>query len=357
MERKDTAGKNLEKSYKNLVLFLYGFYGARVYSSYQQFCKGRLYMKLFIGDRLKKTRSAFWKNRMIYTLLLPGVIWYIIFVYMPMGGLSLAFKSFKANLGILRSPWIGFENFAYVFRDAAFWRALWKTVYINFGRMVFQFPAPIVLALVINEFKSKHYKRVLQTIYTFPHFFSWVIVASIVTNVLSANGFINQLIVALGGRPVSFLGTPAVFIPLLYFTDIWKYAGYGSIIYLAAISGIDAGLYEAADLDGASRRQKLFHITIPSIMPTIIVMFILVSGSIMTLGFDQLFNMYNAAVKDAVEVLDMYIYRITFQSAADFSYSAAVSLFRSVINMLLLLGANKFSKMMGGGGLLGTKEA
>ncbi|MDR1447131.1 MAG: ABC transporter permease subunit [Treponema sp.] len=302
-------------------------------------------------------RKEIWKHRVVYTLLLPGLVWYIIFAYFPMGGLSLAFKDYKANLGILRSPFTGLANYEYVFRDAAFWRALWKTVYINFGRMIFQFPAPIILALLINEFKSKKYKRVLQTIYTFPHFFSWVIVASIVNNVFAASGFINQLIISLGGRPVSFLGTPAIFIPMLYFTDIWKYAGYGSIIYLAAISGIDMGLYEAADLDGASRPTKLFHITIPSIMPTIIVMFILTSGSIMTLGFDQLFNMYNAAVKDATEVLDMYIYRITFQSAADFSYSTAVSLIRSVLNMLLLLGANKFSIMMGGGGLMGTREA
>jgi putative aldouronate transport system permease protein len=297
-----------------------------------------------------------WKHRVVYTLLLPGLVWYIIFAYFPMGGLSLAFKDYKANLGILRSPFTGLANYEYVFRDAAFWRALWKTVYINFGRMIFQFPAPIILALLINEFRLKKYKRVLQTIYTFPHFFSWVIVASIVNNVFAASGFINQLIISMGGRPVSFLGTPVIFVPMLYFTDIWKYAGYGSIIYLAAISGIDMGLYEAADLDGASRATKLFHITIPCIMPTIIVMFILTSGSIMTLGFDQLFNMYNAAVKDATEVLDMYIYRITFQSAADFSYSTAVSLIRSVLNMLLLLGANKLSIMMGGSGLMGTRE-
>jgi putative aldouronate transport system permease protein len=305
-------------------------------------------------ETIKLLPGKIWKNRVIYTLLIPGVLWYIVFAYFPMGGLSLAFKQYKANLGILRSPFVGFENYQYVFRDAAFWRAMWKTVYINFGRMIFQFPAPIILALLINEFRMKKYKRVLQTIYTFPHFFSWVIVASIVTNVLSANGLVNQLIVFAGGKPVSFLGTPGIFIPMLYFTDIWKYAGYGSIIYLAAISGIDTGLYEAAELDGATRPQKLFYITIPSIMPTIIVMFILTSGSIMTLGFDQLFNMYNAAVKDATEVLDMYIYRITFQSAADFSFSTAVSLFRSVLNMLLLLGANKLSRMMGGGGLLGT---
>ncbi|MDR2785126.1 MAG: ABC transporter permease subunit [Treponema sp.] len=297
--------------------------------------------------------TEIWKHRFIYTLLLPGFVWYVIFAYLPLGGLSLAFKTFRANLGIWRSPWIGFENFAYVFRDAAFWRALWKTAYINFGRLVFQFPAPIILALLISEFRFKRYKKFLQTVYTFPHFFSWVIVASLATNVLSLSGFANQIIMLFGLEPVNFLGRPGIFIPMLYFTDIWKYAGYGSIIYLAAISGIDTGLYEAADIDGAGRWSKLVHITIPSIMPAIVVMFILTSGTLMTIGFDQIFNMSNAAVKDSVEVLDMYIYRITFQSAADFSFSTAVSLFRSVLNMLLLLGANKFSKMMGGAGLIG----
>jgi putative aldouronate transport system permease protein len=178
-------------------------------------------------------------------------------------------------------------------------------------------------------------------------------VASLVTNVLSLSGFVNQIVMLFGLEPVNFLGNPRLFIPMLYFSDIWKYAGYGSIIYLAAISGIDSGLYEAASIDGASQWKKLAHITIPSIMPTIVVMFILTSGTLMTIGFDQIFNMSNAAVKDSVEVLDMYIYRITFQSAADFSFSTAVSLFRSIINMLLLLGANKLSKMMGGSGLMG----
>jgi putative aldouronate transport system permease protein len=294
-----------------------------------------------------------WKNRVIYTLLIPGVIWYIIFAYFPMGGLSLAFKTFKANLGIWRSPWAGFQNYEFVFRDAAFWRAVWKTVYINLGRMVFQFPAPIILALLINEFKMKRYKRVLQTIFTFPHFFSWIIVASIVTNVLAIDGMVNQAITLFGGKPVSFLGSRGLFVPLLYLTDIWKFAGYGSIIYLAAISGIDLEQYEAAEIDGASRFQQLFHVTLPNIMPTIVVMFILTTGNLMTLGFDQIFNLSNAATKDVAEVLDMYIYRITFQSAADFSFSTAVSLFRSIINMGLLLTANKLAKMAGGSGLIG----
>jgi putative aldouronate transport system permease protein len=296
---------------------------------------------------------AIWKNRILYTLLLPGLVWYIVFAYMPMGGLSLAFKDFKANLGILRSPFVGLQNYEFLFRDRAFWGALWKTIYINAGRLLFQFPAPIILALLINEFRYNRYKRVLQTIYTFPHFFSWIIVAGVLNNLLSLNGIVNELLAFFGREKIAFMGTPALFLPLLYITDIWKYAGYGSIIYLAAISGIDPGLYEAADIDGATRIQKLFRITLPSIMPTIAVMFILTSGTLMSMGFDQIFNMSNAAVKDTSEVLDMYIYRITFQSAADFSFSTAVSLFRSIINMMLLILANKFSKMMGGNGLLG----
>lgn len=304
-------------------------------------------------DKAKKLGKEIWKFRAIYALLLPGLLWYFIFAYLPMGGLSLAFKSYKANLGIWGSPWIGLGNYEYVFRDAAFWQSIWKTIYINIGRMVFQFPAPIILALIINEFRMKRYKRVLQTIYTFPHFLSWIIVASIATNVLSLDGMVNQVVMAFGGEPVSFLGNPDSFIPLLYITDIWKYAGYGSIIYLAAISGIDTDQYEAADIDGATRWQKLVHITLPSILPTIIIMFIMTTGTMMSMGFDQIFNMSNAAVKDSVEVLDMYIYRITFQSAADFSFSTAVSLFRSIVNMLFLIVADRGSKLMGGGGLFG----
>ncbi len=304
-------------------------------------------------DKAKKLGKEIWKFRAIYALLLPGLLWYFIFAYLPMGGLSLAFKSYKANLGIWGSPWIGLGNYEYVFRDAAFWQSIWKTIYINIGRMVFQFPAPIILALIINEFRMKRYKRVLQTIYTFPHFLSWIIVASIATNVLSLDGMVNQVVMAFGGEPVSFLGNPNSFIPLLYITDIWKYAGYGSIIYLAAISGIDTDQYEAADIDGATRWQKLVHITLPSILPTIIIMFIMTTGTMMSMGFDQIFNMSNAAVKDSVEVLDMYIYRITFQSAADFSFSTAVSLFRSIVNMLFLIVADRGSKLMGGGGLFG----
>lgn len=294
-----------------------------------------------------------WQHRAIYSLLIPGLIWYIVFAYLPMGGLSLAFKQYKANLGIWASPWVGLQNYTYVFRDASFWQSIWKTIYINIGRMIVQFPAPIILALILNEFRMTRYKKVLQTVYTFPHFLSWVVVASIMTNILSMEGFVNGVIRMLGGEPYSFLGTASTFVPLMYVTDIWKYSGYGSIIYLAAISGIEQEQYESADIDGANRWQKLWRITLPSIMPTIVVMFIMTSGTLMSLGFDQTFNMSNAAVKNAVEVLDMYIYRITFESSANFSFSTAVSLLRSVVNCIILVLADVFSRRMGGGGLLG----
>jgi putative aldouronate transport system permease protein len=301
--------------------------------------------------------SSIWKNRMIYTLLIPGLVWYVCFAYMPMGGLSLAFKEFKANLGILGSPWVGLSTFKSVFSDIFFWRSIARTLTINLGRMCLEFPAPVILALLINEFRSRRYRRVLQTIFTFPHFFSWVIVAGILTNALVSRGIVNQLFIAAKLEPVNFLGSPPIFIPMLYITAIWKSAGYGCIIYLASISGIDQEMYEAADLDGAGRFQKLLYITLPSIMNTIIVMFILTAGNLMNGGFDQIFNLNNAAVKSVSETLDIYIYRITFQSAADFSFSTAVSLFRSLVNMILLLGADRISRILGGGGLIGRREA
>ena len=160
------------------------------------------------SQKLRQLGREMWKNRAIYTLLIPGILWYFVFAYMPMSGLSLAFKDYKANLGILGSPWVGLQNYEYVFRDAAFWKSIWKTVYINLGRMVFQFPAPIILALILNEFRMKRYKRVLQTVYTFPHFLSWIIVASIATNVLSLDGLLNHAITLFGGEPFWALPAP-----------------------------------------------------------------------------------------------------------------------------------------------------
>jgi len=294
-----------------------------------------------------------WKNRVIYTLLLPGLVWYIIFAYGPMGGLTLAFKTYKASLGIFGSPWTGLRNYHRVFSDPAFMASVFRTLNINFGRLVFQFPVPIILALVLNELKFLRFKKAVQTILTFPNFLSWVIVASVLTNILAMNGLFNNLFTALGLARVSFLGNKGIFQPMLYITEIWKSSGWGLIVYLAAIAGVDMDQYEASEIDGASRMQKIFRITLPNIMPTIVVMFILTIGGIMSAGFDQIFNLTNVAVRSVSETLDMYIYRITFQAPTDFSFSMAVSLFRSTINMVLLLIADRGAKLMGGDGLLG----
>lgn len=294
-----------------------------------------------------------WKNRVTYTLLLAGLIWYAIFAYGPMGGLLLAFKTYKASMGIFGSPWAGLENFRHVFSDTDFLASVFRTLFINCGRLIFQFPVPIILAIALNEVKLSRYKKTMQTILTFPHFLSWVIVASVLMNILSLDGLLNNMFDAVGLGRISFLGSPGLFQPMLYLTDIWKSSGWGAIIYLAAIAGIGQDQYEAADIDGATRMQKILHITIPSIMPTIVVMFILQAGGIMSAGFDQIFNLDNVSVHSVSETLDMYIYRITFKAPTDFSFSMAVSLFRSAVNMTLLLIADKGAKLMGGNGLLG----
>ncbi|GGF59318.1 protein lplB [Paenibacillus albidus] len=292
-----------------------------------------------------------WKNRMVYTLVLPGLVWLILFAYLPMGGLSLAFKDFKFREGILGSPWVGLDNFTYVFRDPAFLDAVWRTLAINIGKLIVQFPFPIILALLLNELRMRRFKKSLQTIFTFPNFLSWIVVSGVVINVLAYDGLVNSLIKLLGGTGINFLGSEKMFVPMIYLTDIWKSAGWGAIIYLAAISGIDTDQYEAAQIDGATRLQQMFKVTLPNIMPTITIMFILSVGGLMSSGFDQIFNLANAATKNVSEVLDVYIYRITFQSSTDFSFSSAVSLFRSIVNMILLLLADRAAKLMGGDGL------
>jgi putative aldouronate transport system permease protein len=302
-------------------------------------------------SKFKKLASEIKKNRMTYTLLIPGLVWLIIFAYMPMGGLSLAFKDYKANLGILGSPWVGFENFKYVFRDPTFIDAVWRTLYINIIKLAVTFPVPIILALILNELRMSRMKKAFQTVLTFPHFLSWIIVSGIVINVLAYDGLVNSTLAILGLPTINFLGSESNFIPMILLTDIWKSAGWGAIVYLAAISGIDQDQYESAQIDGATRMQQMFRITLPNIMPTVTIMFILSVGGLMSSGFDQIFNLANAATKNVSEVLDVYIYRITFQSSTDFSFSTAVSLFRSLVNMALLLIADRVAKKMGGDGL------
>jgi len=304
------------------------------------------------GASLKRCGKELIKNRYLYFLMLPTIVYLIMIDYKAMYGILLAFKDYNVRLGIMGSPWVGFKHFKEMFSDSYFRYVLFNTIKISFGRILFTFPFPVIIALCFNELRQRHLKKTLQTIYTFPHFLSWVVVAGVVINFLDYVGPVNALLSALGLERRVFLGDNKLIVPILYATDIWKEAGWNSIIYLAAITGISKDLYEAADLDGASKLSKIWHITLPCIRSTILVMLTLKVGQILNGGFDQVFNLSNTVVQKTLDILDTYIYRITFQQAADFSYSTAVGLFKSVVGFLMVMSVNKITQKMEGTGIL-----
>ncbi len=304
-----------------------------------------------MGINLKRLRRDIWQARYLYLLLIPGIIFFVVFHYIPMNGVVLAFKKYNSRLGIWLSPSVGFKNFERIFATPDAKRAIINTLEINFSRLIFQFPIPIMLAILLNEMRGTKLKRVYQTVFTFPHFLSWVVVSSILTNFLASNGAINSVLTGLGMESRSFLAEKPLFRPILYITHNWKEMGWSSIIYMASITAVDQSLYEAATVDGAGRWQQIWHITLPGIAPTIVTLFILQVGRIMNSGFEQIFYLQNAAVKETSDILDTYIYTITFQSTPNYGFSAAVGLFKSVINMLMLLVTNKVVKTVSGSGL------
>lgn len=250
------------------------------------------------------------------------------------------------------SPWIGFQNFKDLFIYKDFWTAVRNTVIISLGRLIIEFPVPVIFALLMNEITKNKIKRVYQTIFTFPHFLSWVVLGGIVVNTFNDSGVINQILSVIGLEKANFLMNNSLFRPLLFGTNIWKEVGWGAIIYLAALSGINPELYEAAYVDGANRFQQMKAITLPGLKSTIIIMFILAIGGIMNAGFDQVFNLYNAAVYETGDILDTFIFRRTFSAGSSFSSSTAVGLFKSVIGFVFLYGTNFIVKKSGAEGIV-----
>jgi putative aldouronate transport system permease protein len=311
------------------------------------------------GKRKPKSANAkksllreIYRNKYTYILLLPAIVFFAIFAYVPMYGIVLAFKDYMVGDSIMGSPWIGLANFKELFQDTAFWHAFLNTLRISFMNILIGFPVPIILAMAFNELKENGYRKFLQTIFTFPNFLSWVILGGIFINFFSSNGVINQLLSVIGLQRYEFLANSNLIRPILYVTNIWKGAGWGSIVYLAAISNISPEIYEAATMDGANRFQKLFHITWPGIKSTAVVLLILAVGGVMNGGFDQIFNLSNSVVQDATEIIDTYIYRITFGATmVNYGYSTAVGLFKGVINFTLLFTANKIANMLGERGI------
>ncbi|TVY09520.1 sugar ABC transporter permease [Paenibacillus cremeus] len=292
-----------------------------------------------------------WRDRYLYLLLLPVVAFYLIFHYAPMYGVIISFQDYNMFKGVFGSKWIGLANFHDIFSNSDFYVVLRNTLLLNFLTLIFGFPGPIILALLLNELTSMKFKRTIQTIIYLPHFISWVVVASLIIPMLSPrDGIVNALITALGGKSIYFMGDATWWIIVYVLSGIWKGIGWGAIIYLAALTSIDPTLYEAAVIDGAGKWKQTWYVTLPGIRPTIIVLLILNIGHMMSVGFDQPFLLGNGAVIQVSDVLSTYVYRLGLLSA-DVAHSTAVGLFQALVNFILLIGANLLSKKISGDGI------
>ncbi|MCI8692421.1 MAG: sugar ABC transporter permease [Lachnospiraceae bacterium] len=291
--------------------------------------------------------------RWVYFLGLPGMIVMFLFSYKPMGNLLMAFQDYNAFEGLWGSQWVGLKHFQRLFADPKFYNMLKNTLVIS-GLNLLTFPAPIVLALIMNEVRNMKFKKFVQTAVYLPHFLSWAIVCSLTFFLLSTEqGVVNKLIEMAGGEKVSFLFSTSAIYPIIVIQSLWKGVGWGSIVYLAAISGIDQSLYEAAKMDGANRFQCMIKVTLPSIMPTIIVMLILKMGSIISVDFEQVFLMNNAMVKSKLEVFEIFIYNNSIATGStQFSYTTAIGLFKSVVNTSLVILTNWITSRKGYDGVM-----
>jgi putative aldouronate transport system permease protein len=264
-----------------------------------------------------------------------------------MYGVTLAFKDFSISKGILGSPWVGFKHFQKLFAGYDFYQILSNTLRISILKILIGFPVPIILALLLNEIYKKNFKKVVQTISYLPHFISWVILGGLIIEMLSpSRGVVNYILTLFGTKPIYFLTSPEWFVPIVIITHVWQSAGWSSVIYLAAIAGIDAEQYESAYIDGATRYQRVKYITVPSIMPTIAILFILGLGNILNAGFDQIFNLYNPSIYSVADIFDTYVYR-TGLANMQYSFTTAIGLFKNGIGMILILGANYLVKRFG----------
>ncbi|WP_096439635.1 ABC transporter permease [Alteribacter populi] len=292
-----------------------------------------------------------WKYRWLYLFMLPGILFFIIFRYAPMWGVVMAFQNYRPHLGILGSEWVGFAHFERFFSLPDFWMLFRNTLLLAIYDLVIFFPLTIILALMLNEITREWFKRSIQTIVYIPYFLSWVVIVGITHLLLSTEGgLINEIIHYFRGETVSFLTSTDWFRPLIIMQMIWKDAGWGTIIFLAALTGVNPQLYEAAKMDGANRLRMIWHITLPAIRNIIIILMILRLGNFLDLGFEQIFLMVNSLNREVGEVFDTYVYRVGLVQG-QFSYSAAVGLFKGVVGLILVLGADKIAKKSGEEGI------
>ena len=291
----------------------------------------------------KQTATRIWKHREYYLMLLPAVLYVALFCYAPMYGLQIAFKNYKVSLGVSGSPWIGFRNFTDFFQSYYFVTLLKNTLVLSLYALIVGFPIPIIIALIINEMKGR-FKKVTQTVLYAPHFISLVVLVSSLNSMLSpSQGVVNTILEMLGRERIYFMADPKYFRHLYVWSGVWQGMGWGAIIYLAALSGVDPVLHEAADIDGATRLQKILHINIPTILPTIIIMLILRMGQVISVGYEKVYLMQNSMNVETAEVISTYVYKRGILNS-NYSFSAAVGLFNNVVNVILVLFANWISK-------------
>jgi len=296
-----------------------------------------------------------WKDikaaKYLYMLIIPIMIYILIFRYGPMYGVVIAFKDYRIGDGIWGSTWVGLKHFIRLFKSYEFYQILRNSLLLNVYSVVFQFPVPIVLALMLNEVKNRYFKRTVQSILYLPHFLSWVILGGIVIQMVSpSTGIVNTIIKAFGREPIYFMSSKIWWVIIYIVSGIWKEAGWGSIIYLAAISNVDPELYEAAYIDGANKWRQTWHITLPAIKPTIVILLIMRMGSMISVGFDQIYVLSNDYVREVSEVFATYTYRMGIQNV-QYSYTSAIGLFQSVVNFIMLLGTNFLAHRMGEQGI------
>ncbi len=305
----------------------------------------------------KPAKNSWKTHKWLYIMLIPGVIYLLIFCYLPMGGLAMAFEDFSPYNGnsaisaIMHSPFVGLEYFKKFMTGPDFLRLLRNTLSISIVNLVFYFPAPIILALMLNEVKNMAFKRVTQTLVYIPHFISFVIVGALTMQLFSTtDGVVYHLLkMIMGNKAPDLMSNPKLFVPMIVGQSMWKETGYGTIIFLAALSGVDVQLYEAAEIDGANRWQKMWHVTLPAIKSTIIIMLILKVGSILNTGYEQIYLMQNSMNRSASDVFDTYIYTKGVVNG-NYSLATAAGLFKSVVSMVMVLGANKLAKLFGESG-------
>lgn len=299
----------------------------------------------------KSVWSRLWKERYLYILLLPGLLYFLIYRYVPMAGNIIAFQDYSAFQGFLNSEWVGLKHFKTIFEDQEVIRVLWNTLYLSFLQIVFAFPVSIILALMLNEVRNTFFKRTIQSIVYLPHFLSWVVVIGLVTILLKSDGIVNRVLgTVFGMEPIAFLQDPNWFMPLVVLEVIWKESGWSTIIFLAALSGINPSLYEAAAVDGANRWRQIWHITLPALRSTIIILLILRLGSVLDVGFEQIYLMLTPFTMEVGNVLDTFVYFKGIQNS-DFSFATAVGLFKSIVGLILIVGANRLAKRFGDEGV------